>query len=101
MDIKNLVYEAQKMQNKIQKIQKTLEKIMVQGESGGGMVIITMSCKGEIQTLKIDKSLLHSNKDSEILEDLIVAAFNNARKKMKVKTNDYMLSTGLPDYPIF
>ena len=43
MDIKNLVYEAQKMQNKIQKIQKTLEKIMVQGESGGGMVIITMS----------------------------------------------------------
>lgn len=101
MDIKNLMQEAQKMQNKMQKIQKTLEKEIVQGESGGGIVIIHMNCKGGIQKLKIEKNLINCNNEIEVLEDLIIAAFNNAQKKIKIKTNDYMTSAGLPNNTMF
>ena len=77
--IGQLMKQAQQMQAEMQKAQEEMSRMTVTGESGGGMVKLTMTCKHEVQALDIDNSLLGD--DKEMLEDLIVAAFNDALRR--------------------
>ena len=74
--IGQLMKQAQQMQADMAKAQEEMASKMVTGESGAGMVRITMSCKHQVQKLEIDDSLVGDDKD--MLEDLIIAAFNDA-----------------------
>jgi DNA-binding YbaB/EbfC family protein len=79
-NLSQLMKQAQQMQAKMQEMQQKLEAMTVEGAAGGGLIKITMTCKGEVTALKIDPSLV--NKDEvEILEDLITAAINDAKFK--------------------
>ena len=84
--IGQLMKQAQQMQADMQKAQEEMANLTVNGESGAGMVKITMTCKHEIRGLDLDDSLLGD--DKEMLEDLIVAAFNDAVRKVEKTTQD-------------
>jgi DNA-binding YbaB/EbfC family protein len=77
------------MQTKMAEIQAQLETIEMTGIAGGGMVQLTLNGKGDLKKIKIDKSVLDPN-DSEVVEDLIVAAFNDARQKVNAHTEAEM-----------
>ncbi len=79
--IGQLMKQAQQMQADMQKAQEEMGNLTVSGESGAGMVKITMTCKHEVRALDIDDSLLADDKD--MLEDLIVAAFNDAVRRVE------------------
>lgn len=79
--IGQLMKQAQEMQANMQKAQEEMASLTVTGESGGGMVKITMTCRHEVQGLEIDDSLVGD--DKEMLEDLIIAAFNDALHKVE------------------
>ncbi len=79
--IGQLMKQAQRMQADMQKAQEEMSSITVTGESGGGMVRLTMSCKHEVRALDIDDVLLTD--DKEMLEDLVVAAFNDAVRRVE------------------
>ena len=93
--IGQLMKQAQKMQADMQKAQEEMGKVTVTGESGGGMVKLTMTCKHEVKSLEIDDSLIGDDKD--MLEDLVIAAFNNAisRVERTVQEKFSGLATGL------
>ena len=76
-----LMKQAQQMQQKMGEIQAQLEIVEMTGMSGGGMVQVTLNGKGDLKKIKIDKSVLDPS-DSEVVEDLIVAAFNDAKQKV-------------------
>ena len=84
--IGQLMKQAQQMQADMQKAQEEMANLTVSGESGAGMVKVTMTCKHEIRDLTIDDSLLGD--DKEMLEDLIVAAFNDAVRKVEKTTQE-------------
>ena len=84
-----LMKQAQQLQQKMAEIQAGLETVEMTGMSGGGMVQVTLNGKGDLKKIKIDKSVLDPN-DSEVVEDLIVAAFNDARQKVNVHTEAEM-----------
>lgn len=77
----NLMKQAQKMQEDMQQAQEELGSMEVQGEAGGGMVRITMTCRHEVRGMHIDDSLVGEDKD--MLEDIIAAAFNDALRKVE------------------
>ena len=79
--IGQLMKQAQQMQTEMQKAQEEMASLTVTGESGAGMVRVTMTCKHEIRGLEIDDSVVGDDKD--MLEDLIVAAFNDAVRKVE------------------
>ena len=79
--IGQLMKQAQEMQANMQKAQEEMANLTVSGESGGGMVKITMTCKHEVRGLDIDDTLLGDDKD--MLEDLIIAAFNDAVRRVE------------------
>jgi DNA-binding YbaB/EbfC family protein len=79
--IGQLMKQAQQMQADMQKAQEEMANLTVTGESGGGMVRITMTCRHELKSLDIDDSLVGD--DKEMLEDLIVAAFNDAVRRVE------------------
>ena len=79
--IGQLMKQAQKMQADMQKAQEEMANLTVVGESGAGMVKITMTCKHEVRGLEIDDSLFGD--DKEMLEDLIIAAFNDAVRRVE------------------
>ena len=79
--IGQLMKQAQQMQADMQKAQEEMASLKVTGESGAGLVRITMTCKHEVKTLQIDDSLLSD--DKEMLEDLIIAAFNDAQRRVE------------------
>ena len=79
--IGQLMKQAQQMQAEMQKAQEEMASLTVTGESGAGMVKGTMTCKHEIRGLEIDDSVVGDDKD--MLEDLIVAAFNDAVRKVE------------------
>ena len=79
--IGQLMKQAQQMQADMQKAQDEMADLTVTGESGGGMVKITMTCKHEVRSLEIDDTLLGDDKD--MLEDLIVAAFNDSVRRVE------------------
>ncbi len=86
--IGQLMKQAQQMQEKMQKAQEELQNIIVHGESGGGMVKISITCKNEIKKIDIDNSLFSEERD--MLEDLLIAAFNDAIRKADKKTQESM-----------
>jgi nucleoid-associated protein EbfC len=88
---------AQTIQKQMDEAQTTLDKIEVEGVSGGGLVKVKASAKGRIISLAIDDSLIVPS-DKQMLEDLVVAAFNDAREKADAASNAEMgkMSTGLP-----
>ncbi len=79
--IGQLMKQAQQMQADMQKAQEEMASMTVTGESGGGMVRITMTCKHQVRGLEIDDSLVGD--DKEMLEDLVTAAFNDAIRKVE------------------
>jgi len=85
-DFSDLISQAKKMQEKMKETQDVLKKIEVEGVSGGNMVRITMNGDGELKKISLEPSLLKESK--EMVEDLIVAAHNDAKSKLKKKTSD-------------
>lgn len=77
----NLMKQAQQMQTQMQEAQEELGKLEVQGESGAGLVKLTLTCRHEVRSISIDDSLLSEDKD--MLEDLLTAAFNDALRKVE------------------
>ncbi|MFQ5845451.1 MAG: YbaB/EbfC family nucleoid-associated protein [Planctomycetota bacterium] len=84
-----MLKQAQEMQAKMQEMQKRLEAEEITGSSGGGMVEVTLSGKGEARRIKIDPSLADPA-EREVLEDLIVAAFNDAKAKLDAHVSEEM-----------
>jgi DNA-binding YbaB/EbfC family protein len=97
-DIGSLMKQAQKMQAQMQKAKEELATLEVAGEAGGGLVQIRMTCKHEVRKLTIDPSLVGD--DREMLEDVLIAAFNDALRKVERTVQDKMGSMtaglGLP-----
>ena len=85
-DFNDLISQAKKMQEKMKETQEILKKIEVEGMSGGNTVKIIMNGDGELKKITFDDALLKESK--EILEDLIVAAHNNAKTQLKTKTSE-------------
>ena len=85
-DFSNLILEAKKMQEKMKETQEALKKIEVEGMSGGNSIKVIMNGDGEVKKISINDALLKESK--EIIEDLIVAAHNDAKSKLKKKTNE-------------
>jgi DNA-binding YbaB/EbfC family protein len=102
MDILGVMKKAQAMQAKLAETQEELARIEVEGQSGGGMVRITLSGKGEMKSIKLDPSLMKPE-EVEMAEDLIVAAFNEARAKVERAAAEKMqdVTAGLPLPPGF
>lgn len=84
-----MMKQAQEMQSKMADMQAKLDQVEVTGGSGGGMVAVTLNGKGEMRKLKIDKSLVDPE-DVEVLEDLILAAYNDARNKVEAHVSGEM-----------
>jgi len=81
MNMQQLMKQAQKMQEDLQRKQEELENAMVESSAGGGMINLTMNGKKEIVNLKINQQIVDPN-DTEMLEDMIKACFNDATKKV-------------------
>ncbi|MCX7343423.1 MAG: YbaB/EbfC family nucleoid-associated protein [Proteobacteria bacterium] len=86
-----MIKQAQQMQKKMQEMQQKSESLEIEGSSGGGMVKATVNGKGQLVAIKIDQSIV-SKDDIEMLEDLIVAAFNDAKNKVDAQVNQEMAS---------
>lgn len=99
-DLMGMMSKAKEMQAKMETLQEDIAAMEVQGEAGGGMVRVTLSGKGQMKSLSIDPSLFKED-EAEILEDLILAAHNDAKSKadsaMEEKTRE--LTAGLPIPP--
>ena len=99
-DIMGMMGKVKEMQAKMEQMQADIAALEVEGKSGGGLVTVTMSGKGDLKGLKIDPSLFKED-DVEILEDLIVAAHKDAKNKaeevMAEKTKE--MTAGLPIPP--
>ena len=102
MDIMGMMKKAQAVQARLQEVQDELGRVEVEGESGGGMVRLTLTAKGELKGVRIDPTLL-TPADKEMLEDLIIAAFTDAKakadraaaEKMQSLTADLPLPPGM------
>jgi hypothetical protein len=94
-----LMKQAQAMQDNLKKAQDELAFVEVTGESGAGLVKITITCKHEVKRVQIDPSLLADDKD--MLEDLVAAAFNDAARKAEDTSQQKMgkLTSGMPGLP--
>ena len=97
----NILKQAQKMQEDLQRAQERLAQEEVTGESGGGLVKVTMNGRHEVKRVAIDPSLLGDDRD--MLEDLVAAAVNAAVARVAERTQDSMagLTAGLPLPPGF
>ena len=85
-DFTDLITQAKKMQEKMKDTQEALKKIEVEGISGGNAIRIIMNGDGELKKISLNDTLLKESK--EIVEDLIVAAHNDAKSKLKKKTSE-------------
>lgn len=96
-DMMGLMKQAQAMQEKMQELQAELERIEVEGQSGGGMVTVRLGIKGQLRAIKIDDQLMKPE-EKEILEDLILTAHDDARKKAERVMEEKMkgMTAGLP-----
>lgn len=85
----NMMKQAQQMQAKMAEMQEALDKVEITGASGGGMVEVTLTGKGEMRKLKIDPTLIDKD-EVEVLEDLIAAAHNDAKGKVETHVAEEM-----------
>ena len=99
-DIMNMMKAAGEMKGKMEAMQAELADLVVEGRSGGGMVTVSLSGKGDLKGLKIDRSLFRED-DVEVLEDLIVAAHADAKAKSEAEMQRKMaeVTAGLPIPP--
>ena len=97
MDIMGLMKKAQAVQAKMKDVQEELERLEVEGQSGGGMVKITLSAKGQMKAIALDPSLMKPE-DREMAEDLILAAHADAKAKADRMMEEKMqaVTAGLP-----
>ena len=97
VDFMGMMKKAEELQRNMQAMQDELSRLVVEGQSGGGLVTVSLSGKGEMRGLKIDPSLFRED-DVEVLEDLIVTAHNEAKGKAEVMMAAKMseLTQGLP-----
>jgi DNA-binding YbaB/EbfC family protein len=97
-NIAQLMQQAQKMQENLQRAQEELAKIEITGSAGGGMVSVTLTGAKECRKVRIDPSILS---DQEMVEDLIAAAFNDACNKVEAESKTRMgaLTAGMPMPP--
>ena len=91
-----LMKQAQAMQDNMKRAQEELAQIEVEGQSGAGLVKVTMTCKHDVKRVAIDASLLADDKD--MLEDLVAAAFNDAVRRAEEVSTETMgkLTAGMP-----
>jgi nucleoid-associated protein EbfC len=96
-DFLGMMKQAAQLQTKMQEMQAELDQVTVEGAAGGGMVTVTMSAKGELKGVRIDDSLIKPG-EKEIIEDLMVAAHADARRKAEALLAEKMkgLTGGLP-----
>jgi len=101
-NIDDILAMAQNVQNELQKAQANLDTIEVEGQSGGGLVKVKATAKGRIVTIAIDDSLMQVA-EKQMLEDLLAAAFNDARAKADAASSTEMgkMTSGLPLPPGF
>ena len=101
-DLNDILSMASRVQEELQRAQDNLDKIEVEGESGGGAVKVRASAKGRIIGVSINESLLAPS-EKQILEDLVAAAFNDARRKADEVSGAEMakMTSGLPLPPGF
>ena len=99
-DFMGMMKQAAQLQSKMQEMQAELDTITVEGAAGGGLVTVTLSAKGDLKGVRIDPSLIKPD-EKEIVEDLIVAAHADARRKAETVLADKMkgLTGGLPIPP--
>ena len=88
-NIGQLMKQAQAMQEKMAEMQSQLEAVEMIGVAGGGTVQLTLNGKGDLRKVKLDKTLIDPA-EIEVLEDLIVAAFNDARRKVSAHAEEEM-----------
>ena len=96
-DIMGMMGKVKEMQSKMEKMQEEIAALEIEGKSGGGLVTVVLSGKGEMRSIKIDPSLFKED-DVEILEDLIVAAHKDAKDKGEAQAQEKMaaLTAGIP-----
>jgi nucleoid-associated protein EbfC len=96
-DMMGLMKQAAQLQTRMQEMQAELDRIEVEGTAGGGMVTVKLTAKGELKGVKIDDSLMKAD-EKEILEDLLVAAHADGRRKAETVMQEKMkaLTGGLP-----
>jgi DNA-binding YbaB/EbfC family protein len=85
--IGGLMKQAQQMQENMKKMQEQLASVEVEGQSGAGMVKVTMTCKHDVRRVSIDPSVMD---DREMLEDLLAAAVNDAVRRVEATTQEKM-----------
>lgn len=88
-NMQNLMKQAQKMQEDALRAQEEIESTMLEGESGSGACKVTVNGKGEVQGVKLDPSIVDAE-DVELLEDLILAGYNDANQKAKALSEELM-----------
>ncbi|MGE5103912.1 MAG: YbaB/EbfC family nucleoid-associated protein [Betaproteobacteria bacterium] len=96
-----LMKQAQQMQENMQRAQEELARTEVEGQSGAGLVKITMTCRHDVKRVSIDPSLF--GEDREMLEDLVAAAFNDAVRRAEATTQEKLggITAGMPMPPGF
>lgn len=97
-----MMKQAQELQEKMQAMQERLEEMEVAGQAGAGLVTVTLNGKGQMRAVSIDHSLLQPD-EAQVLEDLILAAHNDAKSRVETQMQDEMskLTGGLPLPPGF
>ena len=96
-DFMGMMKQAAQLQSKMQTLQAELDQITIEGTAGGGLVAVTLTGKGDLKATKIDASLMKPG-ETEILEDLLVAAHADAKRKSEAVLQEKMqaLTGGLP-----
>ncbi len=101
-NLANMLREAQKLQERMNELQAKLAALEVEGQAGGGLVRVVLSGKGDLRKVAIDRTLVDPD-EVEVLEDLIVAAFADARRRLEARLQEEMgrITGGLPLPPGF
>jgi DNA-binding YbaB/EbfC family protein len=96
-DMMKMLAKAQEIQGRVQQMQEQLANLEIEGQSGGGLVKVTLNGKMEARAVKIDPSLIKPD-DAEMLEDLILAAFQDAKGRVETAMQEKMkdVTGGLP-----
>jgi DNA-binding protein, YbaB/EbfC family len=96
-DIMGMMKAASEMKGKMEALQNELGNLVVEGRAGGGLVVVSLTGKGELRGIKIDPSLFNPA-EAEVLEDLIIAAHNDAKAKSEAEMQRKMaeVTAGLP-----
>lgn len=99
-DFLGMMKQAAQLKSKMEEMQAELDSVSVEGTAGGGMVTVTLTAKGDLKGVRIDPSLIKPD-EKEIIEDLVVAAHADARRKAETLLQEKMkaLTGGLPIPP--